>query len=86
MVCMKNTQRLGGVTDSFEKTIETLDHLYKQENISLYISSTLMKSNFEQFHKLNDFVKNRFPNAIHSLNLIFPDGNAIKTSQCFSQK
>ena len=77
--------KIRGVTDSFEKTIETLDHLYKQENISLYISSTLMKSNFEQFHKLNDFVKNRFPNAIHSLNLIFPDGNAIKTSQCFSQ-
>lgn len=77
--------KIRGVNDSFEKTIETIDYLYRQENISLYISSTLMKSNIEQYNKLNDFVKDRFPNARHSLSLIFPDGNAIKTDQCFSQ-
>lgn len=61
---------------SFERTLRTLDFLHTQSNIKLFISTAIMKENFQFIKELDDFVNLRYPNAIHTHDFVFPMGNA----------
>lgn len=73
-----------GMPDAYERVIKTLDYLNAQNNITLYISSTLMRINFNEYESLRGFIQLRFPNATHTVNLVFPDGNSLQSKQAFS--
>lgn len=70
---------------AFENTIKSLDFIYSQPNIRLYISTVVMKDNVGELKEIKRFVKERYPNAVHSIDIIFPSGNAkLDSSHCFS--
>lgn len=72
--------QIRGDNSSYKNAIALIDDIYKRDNIKLYISSTLMKSNYRQFRELISFVEDRYPKCIHSLDLVLPCGNAILDS------
>lgn len=72
---------------AFDNVIKSLDFISAQRNIKLYISTVIMKDNLEEISRLKTFVENRYPKAIHSVDVIFASGNAKHDlSHCFNLK
>ena len=65
-----------GKGDAFEKVTKTLDAISKYPNVSLYISTVVLRKNASSIKSLNNFVHERYPNAIHTKDLAFPMGSA----------
>ena len=76
-----NHEFIRGRKDCFVNVIKTIDEIYKYENITLYISSVLMKQNMNEMNEFENWIKNNYPRAIHSINLIFP--SSLCSEQCF---
>ncbi len=69
--------KIRGNDNSFIRVINTLNKIAEYDNISLYISTTIMKDNFFQVHEFKDYIKDQFSTAIHTHDIVFPmgDGN-----------
>ena len=66
-----------GNNNSFKRVISTLNKIAEYDNILLYISTTIMKDNIFQVCEFKDYIKDNFPTAIHTHDVVFPmgDGN-----------
>ena len=65
-----------GRDDSYSKVIQTLDAISLYSNVSLYISSVILRENTEEMVQFSAYIRERYPNAIHTKDLAFPMGNA----------
>lgn len=68
---------------SYKSVIKLLDYLSSKSNVTLYISTVLMKSNYDNYRELKNMIKSKYPSAIHRTDIIVPSGNAIK-KECFT--
>ena len=71
-------------THAFERTKATLDLISTYSNVDLYISTVVMKDNIDSLTELNEFIKSNYENAVHSKDLVFPQGNANDSQFTFS--
>lgn len=61
-----------GISGTFRKVCSTLDLISKYPNVKLYISTIIMKCNLNRANDFSAWIKEQYPYAIHSSNLIFP--------------
>lgn len=80
----KTHDKIRGVEGCFKRAYQTIKEVSKYPNVKLYISSILMKSNFDEINEFKEWVKKEFPNANHSVDLIFPTDYCKE--QCFNEK
>lgn len=73
-----------GDYNSYSNAINLIDNIYERENVRLYISTTLMKSNFSEINQLASFIHNRYPNCIYSTDIVMPSGQANQNNETFS--
>ncbi|MBR5788904.1 MAG: radical SAM protein [Lachnospiraceae bacterium] len=67
-------------SNSYKRAIEAIREVSKYSNISLYISTVVMKNNIDKIDELSSYIAQEFPGAIHTKDLIFPMGNASNLS------
>jgi MoaA/NifB/PqqE/SkfB family radical SAM enzyme len=65
-----------GRANAYDNAMITLRSLMEYSNVTVYISTTLMKDNIHCMNDFDQFIKNEFPTAIHTTDLVFPYGNA----------
>ncbi len=66
-----------GRDDVYNRVCNTLNEIIKYSNVTLYISTVIMKDNVEYIEMIEEYVKSNFPTAIHTFDFVFPAGNAI---------
>ncbi len=69
-----------GNAKSFNRTTKCLKLLKKYDNISVYISTVIMKHNLHYYYDFREYVKMEYPDFIHTTDLIFPEGNGNECS------
>lgn len=65
-----------GKDDSFIKVIQSLDAISQYPNVTLYISTVILRKNMDTMNQFSEYVRKKYPNAIHTKDLAFPLGNA----------
>lgn len=70
--------------NSYKNVMDLLDFLYDYSNITVYVSSILMKYNENEYNRFNNYLKNKYPRYIHTTDIIFPSGNALDNYECYS--
>ncbi len=65
-----------GKKGTFIHVKETIKNILQYQNITLYISTVIMKQNVDFIGEISHYVKREFPSAIHTFDIIFPAGNA----------
>lgn len=73
-----------GVTGSFDNAYAMLKEITNYDNIELHISSIIMRENIGQIQSFKEWIKKEFPNVIHNIDLIFPEGNGTAHSFCIN--
>lgn len=68
--------QIRGKQNAYSRVIETLETISKYPNVTLYISTSVLRQNIDEIAALDRFLINKFPNAIHTKDLAFPLGNA----------
>lgn len=76
----KYHNQIRGNTNAYMNTLRTLNAISKYPNVTLYISTIVMKNNIDNIVDLDRLIENTFPNAIHTKDLVFPLGNAVNTA------
>lgn len=65
-----------GNDNAYSNALKTLDIISTYSNVNLYVSSVVMRQNIADINKLDNLVRMRYPNAIHTKDLAFPMGNS----------
>ena len=65
------------VPNAYENAMKSLKAISACPNITLFISTTVMKDNIELMKTFHKEVAKLFPNAIHTDDLVFPMGNGL---------
>lgn len=65
-----------GREGTFSRVEETIVRILKHSNVTLYISTVIMRQNVEYIEKIKQYVEDKFPSAFHTFDFIFPEGNA----------
>lgn len=68
--------QIRGNPNAYSRAIETIETISKYSNVTLYISTSVLRQNIDEIGALEDFLVNKFPDAIHTKDLAFPLGNA----------
>lgn len=65
-----------GRKNSFANAMKTVDIINQYQNVTMYISTTIMRNNINNIKELDFFIKNNYPRAVHTKDLAFPLGSA----------
>ena len=72
--------KIRGVSNAYENTMKSLKAISAYPNITLFISTTVMKDNIELMKTFHEEIDKLFPNAIHTDDLAFPMGGGMECS------
>jgi len=62
---------------SYDNVIYLLEYFKNTENVQVYLSSILMRDNYDEYEAFKEQIEEKYPNIIHTTDLIFPSGNAV---------
>lgn len=65
--------KIRGNSNAYNVTINTIEEIYRHKNVKLYISTTVMKDNIDYMNEFNTYIREMFPSAIHTNDLVFPN-------------
>ncbi len=65
-----------GKEGTFSRVEKTIARILKYSNVTLYISTVIMRQNIESIEKMQQYVEEKYPSAFHTFDFIFPEGNA----------
>ncbi len=74
-----------GTEKAFANTIQTLDCISKYDNVTLFISTALQHGNIGVVRELDQFVKEHYPRAIHTKDIVFPMGSGCDCAFSLSE-
>lgn len=68
--------QIRGKKNSYLNAIKTIELASKFSNVTLYISTSVLRQNIDSISELDKEIIEHFPDAIHTKDLAFPLGNA----------
>lgn len=69
-----------GKNNSYKNALKLLELITDYANVELIISTVIMPQNINEIDQLRSMISTCFPQALHTLDFVFPDGNA--TDSC----
>ena len=68
--------QIRGNHNAYSNALKTIEAISKYPNVTLYISTSVLRRNIDEILTLEQELASRFPNAIHTKDLAFPLGKA----------
>lgn len=68
-----------GKNNVYKNVLKSLELISKYSNVELIISTVIMKQNFDEIDQLCSLIHRKYPQALHTLDFVFPEGNAVNS-------